>query len=371
MTFFGRGSVFFLIGILLFSCTPKSSLQKLQKVDGISEVRGMISLSHGAILIFGKEPGKKDPINGDLSRARIVLVDTPDKMNLETNTSRILLDQIGDIISVVEVGGKNLSRHFYALNRRMVVMEATHQLAPVYQIFHSDDRGATWEIVTETKSRDPAQWPHLDFIDSERGWMADNENWYRTDDGGKTWILTQNKLPAGSLKKFVALNSKTLIYGKENHLIWADQNLATTAEVTLETSFRLVTLHRQGDGNIIAVGYDVEKKKVAPIRFEILSVSPETRKVERGAFLPPNFLIETMNCYESCFFAGSQFVARDVQKKLYEYDFTKKNIKEWELPSRHAPPFLTWDHDLEYLMVLQSYTSRTGQDFFLYKIVNN
>lgn len=366
MTFIWRCSVLFLVGLFLFSCTPKASLQKLQKIEGISEVRGIISLDQGDLLIFGKEPGKVDPIRGDLSRARVVLVADAHK------SSKKILDQVGDIISVVAVSGQNSSRHFYALNRRLVVLEATRQLAPVYQIFHTDDRGATWETVTVTEPRDPEQWPHLDFIDDQHGWMADNENWYRTDDGGESWVAIKTILPAGRLKKFTVLNSKTLVYGKENRLIWADQNLVTTAEVTLEPSFRLVTIYRQESEKIIAVGYDMEKKQHGPIQFEVLRVDLENKNVERGSFLPPNFLIEALSCgLESCFFAGSQWVNREIQKRLYLYDFTKQNIKEKDLPSRHAPPFLTWDAFSKTQIVLQAYTSRDGLDFFLYKIGNN
>lgn len=372
MIFPSHGAVFFLLGLFFLACTPKVSLQKLQKVEGVSEVRGMISLSHGAVLIYGKEPGKTDPIRGDLSRARVVLVEVPDRVDKETKTSRIILDQIGDVISVVAVPGKNSRSHFYALNRRLVVMEATRELASVYQIFHSDDRGATWETVTVTEPRDPAQWPHLDFIDAEHGWMADNENWYRTDDGGQTWTLIKNTLPPGRLKKFVALSPNAVVYGKENRLIWADQNLVTTAEVTLESSFRLVAVYRQGLGPIIAVGYDMEKKKHGPIRFEVLNMDPETKNIERSVFLPPNFLIEALSCHtKSCFFAGSQLAARDFQIKLYIHDFTNKNIKELALPSRHAPPFLACDEISEAPLILQAYTVREGPNFFLYKIINN
>lgn len=359
-------AVFFLFGIFLLACTPKASLQKLQKIEGVSEVRGLISLGGGDLLIFGREPSKTDPIRGDLSRARVVLVEGANQ------SSKKILDQIGDIISVVAVSGKNSRSHFYALNRRLVVLEATHQLAPVYQIFHTDDRGATWETVTVTEPRDPKQWPHLDFIDDRHGWLADNENWYRTDDGGESWTAIKNILPGGRLKKFVTLSPHAILYAKENRLIWADQNLATTVEVTLEASFRLVTIYRQGLGKIMAVGYDMAKKQHGPIQFEVLRVDLATRNVERGAFLPPNFFIEALSCgLESCFFAGSQWVAREIQERIYLYDFTKQNIKEMALPSRHAPPFLVWDEGFKAFLILQAYTSRDGSDFFLYKIINN
>ena len=264
MTFLFRRVAVFLSLFFLFSCAKSSSLQKLQKVAGVSEVRGVLSLDQGQLLIFGKEPGKTDPIRGDLSRGRVVFIDLPDKMDPGTNTSRMIFDQIGDIISVSVVSDND----FYVLNKRLVVLEESKKQASVYQIFHTTNRGASWQVVTVTEPRDPGEWPHLDFADDQHGFLADNENWYRTRDGGKTWTLVKQSLPAGQLKKFVVLGENSLVYANDNHLIWADGNLVMQKEVAFEPSFRLVTLYRPGkNSNLVALGYDMEKKKHAPIHF--------------------------------------------------------------------------------------------------------